>query len=230
MTAYATVKTAVEAMKRGAFDYITKPLEVDELMLLVDRALDKLGPAAHRFRTQVTDGLANIEQIGDFVALERVARYLGHAVAPSLDRSEIVAAMAEAVPSAPTPPYDLTRASALALHSPTDVLRVCLGHVEPLPAFRAGEVPMLEAVGATSRYHQHPRFFCAARVADADVDDVMPAWRDYLRRYPVVEAMGAWDFPQLLLWGGLIHHGLGDAPAGDVAARVRADIASLERD
>ncbi len=37
MTAYGSVSTAVEAMKRGAFDYITKPIELDELDLVVDR-------------------------------------------------------------------------------------------------------------------------------------------------------------------------------------------------
>jgi DNA-binding NtrC family response regulator len=39
MTAYGTVSTAVEAMKRGAADYLTKPFERDELLLVVDKAL-----------------------------------------------------------------------------------------------------------------------------------------------------------------------------------------------
>jgi len=39
ITATKTVKTAVEAMKLGAFDYITKPFDVDELRLVVSRAL-----------------------------------------------------------------------------------------------------------------------------------------------------------------------------------------------
>jgi len=41
MTAYGTVRSAVDAMKIGAFDYITKPFETDELLLLIDRALDQ---------------------------------------------------------------------------------------------------------------------------------------------------------------------------------------------
>jgi two-component system, NtrC family, response regulator AtoC len=40
ITAYASVETAVEAMKMGAYDYITKPFKVDELQLCVQRALD----------------------------------------------------------------------------------------------------------------------------------------------------------------------------------------------
>lgn len=39
MTAYAEVDNAVDAMKNGAFDYVTKPFKFDELMLTVERAL-----------------------------------------------------------------------------------------------------------------------------------------------------------------------------------------------
>src|SRR3954468_24813456 len=40
ITAYKTVETALEAMKLGAYDYITKPFKVDELQLTIQRALD----------------------------------------------------------------------------------------------------------------------------------------------------------------------------------------------
>lgn len=40
LTAYGTLETAVEALKLGAFDYITKPFKVDELLITVQRALD----------------------------------------------------------------------------------------------------------------------------------------------------------------------------------------------
>ena len=40
LTAYGTVATAVDAMKEGAFDYITKPFKLDELVLTVQRALE----------------------------------------------------------------------------------------------------------------------------------------------------------------------------------------------
>jgi two-component system NtrC family response regulator len=41
ITAYGTVKTAVEAMKAGAYDYLTKPIDYDELALVVSRALER---------------------------------------------------------------------------------------------------------------------------------------------------------------------------------------------
>lgn len=39
MTAYGSVETAVEAMKQGAYDYLTKPIDLDRLDLLIKRAL-----------------------------------------------------------------------------------------------------------------------------------------------------------------------------------------------
>ncbi len=40
MTAYSSVETAVEALKSGAYDYLTKPLDFDELRLTMARAMD----------------------------------------------------------------------------------------------------------------------------------------------------------------------------------------------
>src|SRR5688572_10426777 len=40
MTAHATVESAIEAMRLGAFDYLQKPFEIDELLVVVNRALD----------------------------------------------------------------------------------------------------------------------------------------------------------------------------------------------
>ncbi len=40
MTAYSSVEIAVEAMKLGAYDYLTKPLNFDELKIILERALD----------------------------------------------------------------------------------------------------------------------------------------------------------------------------------------------
>ena len=40
MTAYGTVKTAVEAVKNGAYDFLTKPFDLDEMRLLIKKALE----------------------------------------------------------------------------------------------------------------------------------------------------------------------------------------------
>jgi len=41
MTAYGTIETAVDAMKSGAVDYITKPIELDELSILINRISER---------------------------------------------------------------------------------------------------------------------------------------------------------------------------------------------
>jgi DNA-binding NtrC family response regulator len=47
MTAHATVESAIEAMKLGALDYLQKPFDIDELLVVVNRALEH-----QRLRTQ----------------------------------------------------------------------------------------------------------------------------------------------------------------------------------
>jgi len=47
MTAHATIENAIEAMKLGAFDYLQKPFEIEELLVIVNRAIDD-----QRLRTQ----------------------------------------------------------------------------------------------------------------------------------------------------------------------------------
>ena len=41
LTGRATVDTAVGAMRQGAYDYLTKPVDLDRLRLLVEKALDR---------------------------------------------------------------------------------------------------------------------------------------------------------------------------------------------
>ncbi len=64
MTAYGSVDTAVEAMKRGAYDFVTKPLNLDKVEILIARALQgrKLEQENRTLRQQVDDrfGLENI--------------------------------------------------------------------------------------------------------------------------------------------------------------------------
>ncbi|HSV72342.1 MAG TPA: sigma-54 dependent transcriptional regulator [Chthonomonadales bacterium] len=49
VTAYGTIRTAVDAMRLGAYDYITKPFDVDEVLQCVRRALDDVAaPASAR--------------------------------------------------------------------------------------------------------------------------------------------------------------------------------------
>jgi two-component system response regulator HydG len=42
MTAYSSVETAIEALKKGAYDYLTKPLDFDKLRLTLERAMEHI--------------------------------------------------------------------------------------------------------------------------------------------------------------------------------------------
>jgi DNA-binding NtrC family response regulator len=82
MTAYGSVSTAVEAMKRGAADYLTKPFERDELLIVVQKVLRQRrlesevaslhGSLKQRFRLDRLVGSApSMQQV--FSLVERVA-------------------------------------------------------------------------------------------------------------------------------------------------------------
>ncbi len=85
MTAYGSVDIAVEAMKRGAYDFVTKPLNLDKVEMLIARALRsrKLEQENRTLRQQVDEryGLENI--IGESAALREVLDTVRQ-VAPSL--------------------------------------------------------------------------------------------------------------------------------------------------
>jgi DNA-binding NtrC family response regulator len=69
LTGRATVETAVEAMKSGAFDYLTKPYKLDELIVLVDRAHEY---RALRIKNQLLEEeLVRQETSSDFVGSSR---------------------------------------------------------------------------------------------------------------------------------------------------------------
>ena len=57
MTAFGTVEAALEAIKEGAYDYVSKPLHLDELLLTVRRAIEqrRLVRENERFRQTLQD-------------------------------------------------------------------------------------------------------------------------------------------------------------------------------
>src|SRR5438105_12092818 len=84
MTAYGSVDTAVEAMKRGAFDFVTKPLNLDKVEMLIARALQsrRMEQENRILRQQIDErfGLENI--LGESLALREVLDTIRQ-VAPS---------------------------------------------------------------------------------------------------------------------------------------------------
>lgn len=55
MTSYGDIRTAVRAMKMGAFDYVTKPVNPDEILSTVQRAVNTRNKAATEVNLQVSD-------------------------------------------------------------------------------------------------------------------------------------------------------------------------------
>jgi DNA-binding NtrC family response regulator len=74
MTAYASVATAVEAMKLGAFDYIQKPFNPEEIAILIERAVRErqLLRENEVMRRRIEDLDSNVTLIGESVAMRPV--------------------------------------------------------------------------------------------------------------------------------------------------------------
>src|SRR5947207_5039311 len=84
VTAVKTVRTAVAAMKLGAFDYLTKPFEEDELLQLVRCALDtrSLEREVAFLRAELARTLASEEIVGQHPAMQKLRRMIAQ-VAPT---------------------------------------------------------------------------------------------------------------------------------------------------
>jgi DNA-binding NtrC family response regulator len=78
ITAYASVSTAVEAMKLGAFDYITKPFVLEDVYLTVRRALDvsKLQEENFRLKKELKRKFSTHKIIGNSLPIQEVVRFI----------------------------------------------------------------------------------------------------------------------------------------------------------
>jgi DNA-binding NtrC family response regulator len=74
MTGYPTITSAVEALKEGAYDYLTKPLIFDELEQVMQRVIERrfLRSEVHSLRTRLGEELTLNELIGASPPMERV--------------------------------------------------------------------------------------------------------------------------------------------------------------
>jgi putative nucleotidyltransferase with HDIG domain len=79
MTGFGTVETAIDAMKKGAYDYILKPFKVEEIVHIVQRGLEKRRLAAENLRLREALSLYKVSE----------------AIAASLSLDEVVATLAD---------------------------------------------------------------------------------------------------------------------------------------
>jgi response regulator RpfG family c-di-GMP phosphodiesterase len=78
MTGFGTVETAIDAMKRGAYDYILKPFKVEEVIRVVQRGLEKQRLSAENLRLREAVSLYTVsEAIAASLSLEEVLATIG---------------------------------------------------------------------------------------------------------------------------------------------------------
>lgn len=74
LTAFSSVESAVEAMKKGAYDYISKPVDIEELKLLIERALSfrSLSEENRQLKNRLKDEFSFRNIIGKSPAMQRM--------------------------------------------------------------------------------------------------------------------------------------------------------------
>jgi len=73
MTGFGTVETAIDAMKRGAYDYVLKPFKLDEVVHVVQRGIEKQRMAAENLRLREALSLYKVsEAIAASLSLDQV--------------------------------------------------------------------------------------------------------------------------------------------------------------
>ncbi len=85
VTGYATVQSAVQAMKNGAYDYVTKPFTIDELKLLLERVANhlKLKTENRMLREKIKSKLGFGSIVGRAPEMERLYRMIAKAALSS---------------------------------------------------------------------------------------------------------------------------------------------------
>jgi response regulator RpfG family c-di-GMP phosphodiesterase len=91
MTGFGTVETAIDAMKRGAYDYILKPFKVEEIVHIVQRGIEKRRLSAENLRLREALSLYKVsEAIAASLSLDEVISTVDSSVIADV-RADIVA-------------------------------------------------------------------------------------------------------------------------------------------
>lgn len=78
MTAYASAETAVEAMKKGAYDYISKPFKIEDLQLIIKNAIEKksLSDENQYLKSALNEKFGYENFIGNSPAMKKVFKLI----------------------------------------------------------------------------------------------------------------------------------------------------------
>jgi len=85
MTAFGAVASAIAAMRAGAEDYLTKPLDFDELLVVMDKALanQALRRETAQLRNRVRDRVAPGNMVGSSPPMQRVVEIIDQVAPPT---------------------------------------------------------------------------------------------------------------------------------------------------
>ncbi len=91
MTGFGTVETAIDAMKRGAYDYILKPFKVEEVVHTIRRGLEKQRLRAENLRLKEALSLYKVsEAIAASLSLDEVLRTVTDAALDEVEADQVV--------------------------------------------------------------------------------------------------------------------------------------------
>jgi response regulator RpfG family c-di-GMP phosphodiesterase len=95
MTGFGTVETAIDAMKRGAYDYVLKPFKVEEVIHIVQRGIEKQRLTAENMRLKEAVSLYRVsEAISASLSLEEVLTTVGDSAIQEI-RADLVSTWLE---------------------------------------------------------------------------------------------------------------------------------------
>ncbi|RMG29580.1 MAG: sigma-54-dependent Fis family transcriptional regulator, partial [Methanobacteriota archaeon] len=84
MTAFGTMDTAIEAFRKGAVDYIIKPLMIEDVLKKIERILEfkRLQNEIHTLRKEIQEDVETLSLVGQSEAMQRVLQLIKR-VAPT---------------------------------------------------------------------------------------------------------------------------------------------------
>lgn len=96
MTGFGTVETAIDAMKRGAYDYILKPFKVDEVIHTLRRGLERRKLEGENIRLREALSLYKVsEAIANSLSLDQVVQTVTDAALDEVDSDVVVIVLAD---------------------------------------------------------------------------------------------------------------------------------------
>ncbi len=89
ITAYASIPSAVAAMKEGATEYLEKPFDLDQLALVIERSLEtsRLRGRLEAYERAASSQAGQVEIVGESEAIKRVLEMAERAASPGLERA-----------------------------------------------------------------------------------------------------------------------------------------------